>query len=184
MSLSHWRLVKTASLVRTSILLTIAHLNNLWLGPNWNALWGQALLCHKFTLESTFVAGGTLRGLTRIMPSTRNNTGISNKHDKRFWVTLKSWWFGLVDRITCCQIKAFSEKRIQIKTGSLSVLHLCVSLRANLNFFECVQFRHGYGSKKSFRILKLAQITWSFIEHVRHPFKNKNSVGSNFQKKL
>ena len=51
-------------------------------------------------------------------------------------------------------------------------------------FFECVQFRHGYGSKKSFRILKLAQITWSFIEHVRHPFKNKNSVGSNFQKKL
>ena len=66
----------------------------------------------------------------------------------------------------------------------VSVLHLCVSLRANLNFFECVQFRHGYGSKKSFRILKLAQITWSFIEHVRHPFKNKNSVGSNFQKKL
>ena len=34
----------------------------------------------------------------------------------------------------CCQIKAFSEKRIQIKTGSLSVLHLYVSLRANLNF--------------------------------------------------
>ena len=40
--------------------------------------------------------------------------------------------------------------------------------------------------QKIFRILKLAQITWSFIliEHVRHPFKNKNSVGSNFQKKL
>ena len=34
----------------------------------------------------------------------------------------------------CCQIKAFSEKRIQIKTGSLSVLYLYVSLRANLNF--------------------------------------------------
>ena len=48
----------------------------------------------------------------------------------------------------CCQINAFSEKRIRIKTGSLSVLHLCVSLRANLNFFEHVQFKHGYGSKK------------------------------------
>ena len=68
----------------------------------------------------------------------------------------------------CCQIKAFSEKRIRIKTGSLSVLHLCVSLRANLNFLSICNLDMVM-VQKSFRMLKLAQINWSFIEHVRHP---------------
>ena len=78
----------------------------------------------------------------------------------------------------CCQIKAFSEKRIQIKTGSLSVLHLYVSLRANLKFLS-MRNSDMVMVQKNFRILKLAQITRSSIEHL-----SKNSVSNKFPKKL
>ena len=38
--------------------------------------------------------------------------------------------------------------------------------------------------QKIFRILKLAQVTWSFIGHVGQLALSKNSVGSNFPKML
>ena len=74
----------------------------------------------------------------------------------------------------CCQIKAFSEKRIQIKTGSLSVLHLYVSLRANLNFWS-MRNSDMVMVQKHFQNFK----TRSSIEHL-----GKNSVGNKFPKKL
>ena len=60
--------------------------------------------------------------------------------------------------------------------------HLCVSLRHNLDF-SSMHNSHMVVVQTIFRILKSAQITWSFIGHAGQALI-KNSVGSNFPKKL
>ena len=65
-----------------------------------------------------------------------------------------------------------SERRgFELRQGCSSVPHLCVSLRRKLTFSSMCN-SHMVAVQNIFRILKQAQITWSFI----------GSVGSKFPK--
>ena len=65
----------------------------------------------------------------------------------------------------CCQTKAFREEGIRIQAGILISATLVFFFRRDLNF-SSMHYLDMAVVQQIFRILKLAQITWSFVGHI------------------